>query len=295
MVDVADMTGKTVVITGGTSGIGLETAAALAGAGARVVITGRDPARTQRAVDELSGRVPDGKVESAVFDLVSLDSVRKGADDILARLTAIDVLINNAGLVLSSRQQTPDGFEATLAINHLGPFLFTRLLLDRIKESAPARIINVASTAHKGARNGIDFDDLHTTRRYSGMRAYSRSKLANILFTRELASRLAGTGVTVNSLHPGTVASGFAGDGDANGWFAFGVRIIRPFILSSEQGAKTSVYLASSPEIKDVTGAYFVRCRPVTPSKAARDDEAARRLWDVSEQMVGLSEADQAA
>ncbi len=187
---------------------------------------------------------------------------------------------------LSQRRETEDGFEATLGINHLGHFVLTELLLDRIKNSAPARIVNVASTAHKGARKGLDFDDLQATRSYGGMQVYSKSKLANIYFTTELARRLEGTGVTVNCLHPGTVATGYARDGDASGVLAFGVKVIKPFILTAAQGARTSIYLASSPEVAGVTGRYFVKCRARKPSAAARDDGAARRLWKQSEELV---------
>ena len=205
-----------------------------------------------------------------VFDLADLASVREGAGQLLERYEQIHVLVNNAGLVLSERTETTDGFESTFGINHLGPFLLTRLLTERLVASAPARVVNVASTAHRSARHGLDFDDLQSRRRYRGMQAYGRSKLANILFTTELARRLSGTGVTANSLHPGTVATGYARDGDASGVLAFGVKVIKPFILSPEKGARTSVYLASSPEVAEVTGQYFVKCRPRTPSPAAR-------------------------
>jgi NAD(P)-dependent dehydrogenase (short-subunit alcohol dehydrogenase family) len=221
-----------------------------------------------------------------VFDLESLASTREGAAQLLDRCARIDVLVNNAGLVLSQRRETPDGLEATFAINHLGPFRLTTLVLDRIRASAPARIVNVASTAHRSARRGLDFDDLQSRRGYRGMAAYARSKLANIYFTTELARRLAGTGVTANCLHPGTVATGFARDGDGRGFLAFGVRVIKPFILTPEQGARTSVYLASSPEVADVTGRYFIKCKLRSPSKVARDEDAARRLWEVSEALV---------
>ena len=287
--DVPDMTGKTVVVTGANSGIGLETALALARAGARTVITARDRARGEAALSDISRRAPSDHVELALFDLGSMASVRAGAADLLARCERIDVLVNNAGLVLSDRRVTADGLEATFAINHLGPFLLTELLLERIKASAPSRIVNVASTAHQGARHGLDFDDLQSTRAYRGMQVYSKSKLANIYFTTELARRLAGTGVTVNCLHPGTVATGYGRDGDASGFLAFGVKLIKPFVLNAEQGARTSVYLASSPEVAGVTGKYFVKCRVRTPSRAARDDAAARRLWERSEELVAAA------
>ena len=216
----------------------------------------------------------------------TLDSVARGADELLERCPRLDVLINNAGLVLSERTETKDGFEATFGINHLGPFALTQLLTERLIASAPARVVNVASVAHQGARRGLDFEDLQSLHHYRGMQAYSRSKLANILFTTELARRLAGTGVTANSLHPGTVATGFARDDDAKGFLAFGIKLIKPFILTPEKGARTSIYLASSPEVADVTGAYFVKCRPKTPSEAARNEVAAGLLWSISEELI---------
>ena len=287
----ASMDGRTVVITGANSGVGQATAVALARAGADTVITARHEGRGRRAVADIRRDSGSERVDLVVFDLGDLASVRRGAGQILDRCGRIDVLVNNAGLVLSERTETVDGFEATFGINHLGPFLLTRLLTERLVASAPARVVNVASTAHQGARRGLDFDDLQSTRHYRGMQAYSRSKLANILFTNELARRLAGTGATANSLHPGTVASGFARDDDAKGFLAFGVKLIKPFILTPEKGARTSVYLASSPEVADVTGQYFVKCRARTPSPAARDEAAGALLWSVSEELVERADA----
>jgi len=278
--------GKVAVITGGNSGIGFETAAALAGVGAEVVITARDAAKGEQATKEVASRHPGASVDLVVFDLGSLASVRDGAKQILDKCPRIDVLINNAGLVLSDRRETVDGFETTFAVNHLGHFLLTDLLLDRIKASAPARIINVSSTAHKGAGGGLDFDDLQSKNGYSGMMVYSRSKLANIYFTTELAKRLAGTGITVNALHPGTVATGYGRDGDTKGVVAFGLKLIKPFVLTAEKGARTSIYLASSPAVANVTGQYFVRCKPARTSGAARDAAAATRLWEQSERLL---------
>ena len=240
----------------------------------------------KRAVADIRARSGHDDVDLVVFDLGSMASTRQGALAILERCDRIDVLVNNAGVVLSDRRETVDGLEATFAVNHLGPFVLTELLLDRIKDSAPARIVNVASTAHKGARKGLDFDDLQSTSGYGGMQVYSKSKLANIYFTTELARRLEGTGVTVNCLHPGTVATGYGRDGDSSGVLAFGLKVIKPFILSAEQGARTSIYLASSPDVAGVTGKYFVKCKARNPSAAARDDEAAQRLWKVSEEIV---------
>lgn len=285
-----DMQGKTVVVTGGNSGIGFETAAALASMGARVLLTARNADKGRAAVAAIAERLHgEAAVQLVVFDLANLASVREGAAEILEQAPRLDVLVNNAGLVLTERAETVDGYEATFAINHLGPFLLTNLLLERLAGSTPARIVNVASTAHGAARKGMPFDDLQKTGRYRGMRVYGESKLANMLFTLELARRLAGRGVTANSLHPGTVRTGYGGDGDARGFLAFGIKIASPFFLSPAKGARTSVYLASSPEVEGVSGEYFVKCKPRKPRAWARDPEAARRLWQVSEQLVGLA------
>ena len=290
-----DMQGKTVVVTGGNSGIGLETGAALAAMGARVLLTARNADKGRAGVADIAQRCGgQAQVQLVVFDLADLSSVRRGAAEILEEAARIDVLVNNAGLVLTERRETVDGYEATFAINHLGPFLLTNLLLDRVRESAPARIVNVASTAHSAARKGIPFDDLQSTHRYRGMRVYGESKLANILFTLELARRLSGYGVTANSLHPGTVRTGYGADGDATGFLAFGIKIASPFFLSPAKGARTSIYLASSPEVEGVSGEYFVKCKPKQPRRPARDPEAARRLWEVSEELVGLTSPAQA-
>ena len=287
-----DMQGKTVVVTGGNSGIGFETASALAGMGARVVVTARNADKGRAALAAIAQRVGgEAQVQLVVFDLADLSSVRRGAAEVLEQAPRLDVLVNNAGLVLSERSETVDGFEATFATNHLGPFLLTNLLLDRIRASSPARIVNVASTAHSAARKGIPFDDLQSEKKYATMRVYGQSKLANILFTQELARRLEGTGVTANSLHPGTVRTGYGGDGDARGLLAFGIKISSPFFLSPAKGARTSVYLASDPAVAGVSGEYFVKCKARQPKPWARDQEAARRLWQVSEELVGLSPA----
>ncbi len=284
-----DMQGKTVVVTGGNSGIGFETSAALAAMGARVIVTARNADKGRSAVAAISRRLGGvGQVQLVVFDLADLSSVRRGASEVLEQAPRLDVLVNNAGLVLTQRAETVDGYEATLATNHLGPFLFTNLLLDRIKASAPSRIVNVASTAHSSARRGINFDDLQSRQRYRPMRVYGQSKLANILFTLELARRLEGTGVTANSLHPGTVRTGYGADGDARGLLAFGIKISSPFFLSPEKGARTSIYLASSPDVAGVSGEYFVKCEPKRPKAWALDADAAQRLWQTSEQLVGL-------
>jgi NAD(P)-dependent dehydrogenase (short-subunit alcohol dehydrogenase family) len=283
---IPSMHGKTVVITGGNSGIGKAAAVDLARAGARVVITARSQERGTAAMADIVAASGSEHVELSVFDLADLSSVRAGAADLLERCPQIDVLLNNAGLILTQRTLSADGYEATFAINHLGPFLLTELLRERLIESAPSRIVNVASTAHAFARRGMAFEDLMAERSYKQMEVYGRSKLANILFTTELADRLAGTGVTANSLHPGSVATGYARDGDTTGFMAWGIKVFAPFSLTPEQGGRTSVYLCSSPEVDGVTGTYFAKCKPKTPSANARDRAAATRLWEVSEQLV---------
>jgi retinol dehydrogenase 12 len=280
------MVGKNVLVTGGNTGIGLETAAGLAAQGARVVITARDPVKGKDAVEEIRKRHPDADVDVMELDLSRLADVRSFAKDFSARYSKLDVLVNNAGLVLDKRSVTEDGFETTFQVNHLGPFLLTNMLLDNLKAAAPSRIVNVASTAHRGVT--LDFDDLQNEGGYRSMRAYGKSKLCNILFTRELARRLAGTGVAANSLHPGTVRTGFGRDGDVSGLFALGIRIGGVFFKSPAQGARTSIHVASAPDLETTTGEYFVNRRVSKPSAAARDDEAARRLWEVSEQLVGI-------
>lgn len=290
MRQAADMRGKTVVVTGANSGIGFETAAALAAMGARVLVTARNADKGRAAVAAVGQRAGgDAQVQLVVFDLADLSSVRRGAAEILDSAPRIDVLVNNAGVVLSERSETVDGLEATFATNHFGPFLLTNLLLERIESSVPARIVTVASTAHNTARKGIPFDDLQSTHHYRGLQVYGESKLANMLFTRELARRLEGRGVTANSLHPGTVRTGYGRGGDARGFLAFGIRIASPLFLSPAKGARTSIYLSSSPEVESVSGQYFVKCRPRQPRRWALDSEAARRLWEVSERVTGLN------
>ena len=274
---VPSMDGKTVIITGGNSGIGKAAATELARAGARVVITARSLERGTAAVAAIRAASGSSDVELSVFDLGDLSSVRSGAADLLARCPSIDVLCNNAGLILTTRTLSADGYEATFAINHLGPFLLTDLLLARLVESAPARVVNVASTAHRFARRGMVFDDLMAEQSYKQMEVYGRSKLANILFTSELAERLAGTGVTANSLHPGSVATGYARDGDTTGILAWGIKVYAPLSLTPEQGARTTVYLCSSPDVAGVTGRYFAKCKEKTPAANARDEAAAAR------------------
>lgn len=280
------MGGKVVLVTGGNAGIGKETAVQLATAGARVVITSRDSGRGAAALEDIRARSGNRDVHMALLDLASLASVRACADGIVERFERLDALVNNAGGLLARRTETADGFEATFGVNHLGHFLLTRLLTDLLVASEPARVVVVSSDYHRRARNGLDFDDLQLVHRYSGQVAYARSKLANILFARELARQMSGTGVTANALHPGYVATRFGRDGDTGLFGATLALLARPIMISASQGASTSVFLASSPEVEGVTGGYWARCAPHAPAPAALDDDAARRLWEVSEELV---------
>jgi len=281
---MTDLTGQTCLVTGATRGIGRATAEALAKLGANVVIHGRDSASVG-AVCRATLRVArGGQVTGAVADFASLKSVRRMAEEVAAQHRRLDVLVNNAGTGTSKRRETVDGFEWNFGVNHLAPFLLTTLLLSTLKGSAPARIVTVASMAYR--RAVLDFDDLQWQRRkYQGLNAYSASKLANILFTLELARRLDGTRVTANSLHPGVVATNiFARFGGTTGK-VFSI-LLRPLLLSPAAGAKTSVHLASAPELAAVSGKFFERSRETALDPNAQDLGVARRLWDVSEQLV---------
>jgi NAD(P)-dependent dehydrogenase (short-subunit alcohol dehydrogenase family) len=279
------MDGKVCVVTGATSGIGKATAAALASQGAQVVLVGRDRGRSEATAAELARvAAPPPRVEIA--DLSSMAQVRALADR-LGAMDRIDVLVNNAGFVAGQRRVTEDGFEEACAVNHLAPFLLTNLLLGKLTASAPARVITVASDAHTAAR--LDLDDLQLERGWDSWRSYSNSKLANILFTRELARRLGGTGVTANCAHPGVVRTGFGRSGSP--LLRMGLTIARPFLLSPEQGASTVVYLATSPGVAGATGGYYVKSRLREPSRAAQDDATALRLWELSEELTGLTPA----
>jgi NAD(P)-dependent dehydrogenase (short-subunit alcohol dehydrogenase family) len=281
------LSGRHVVITGANTGIGKEAAIVLAGMGAHVIGTSRDEARGNAGLAEIRDRSGRDDVEMLPLDLASFASIRAFAGTLLDRPDNIDVLVNNAGGVLSDRRETAEGFEMTFGVNHLGHFLLTELLAERLRASAPSRVVVVTSQAHTSARDGLDFDDLQAERRYRPFLVYARSKLANILFTRELARRLDGSGVTANALHPGFVRSDFGLGGDMSGIMTAGFKLVaRPFAISPERGARTTVYLASSPEVAEVSGWYFSKSAPASTSKAAEDDDAARRLWDVSEQLV---------
>ena len=280
------MHGKVVVISGGTSGIGEVAAERLAGLGARLVLVARDRARGEATLARLRARGPGVAHVAHYADLSLIADTKRVAAEIAAAEPRIDVLINNAGAMFGRRRVTADGLELTFATNHMSYFLLTHGLRDRLLASAPARVVNTSSAAHR--RADLDFDDLQSTRGYRGFMAYSRSKLCNILYTRELARRSAGTGVTANCLHPGFVATRF---GDASGgFFSYVVRASKPvFAISSEKGAETLVYLASSPEVATISGGYFYQCQLATPTRAAQDDAAARRLWAETARLAGLS------
>lgn len=277
---------KTILITGATSGIGYEAAIELAKSGAKVVIVGRSAEKTARCLAEIRAASQSKLVESLLCDFESQASIRAMAAEFLAKYDRLDVLVNNAGTVYDKRKLTVDGIEATFATNHLGYFLLTHLLLDRIRESAPARIVVVASIGHRQAV--LDFDDLQLEKKYSIMPAYRVSKLGNVMFTRELARRLEGTGVTVNSLHPGAVATGIWDHAPA--WAQPILYIPRKlFFITAKQGAETILQAVNDPALATVTGAYLENKKVVPASPLAQDDAAAARMWEVSARMTGLS------
>ncbi len=272
------MRDKVVVITGATSGIGEVAADRLAQKGARIVFVARDRTRGEAMRKHL--RAIAGHADHLVHyaDLSRLSDMMRAGKEIADSEPQIDVLINNAGAMFTHQQVTDDGLERTFALNHLSYFVITNLLLDRLKTTPGARIVSTASDAHKGAR--LHFDDLQSTRGYSGFAVYGRSKLMNILFTRELARRLAGTGVTANCLHPGFVATRF---GDQSGGFiSLGIGLAKKFALTPELGAETIIYLASSPDVEGQSGGYYYKCALETPSRAAQNDANAQRLWEIS-------------
>ena len=283
-----NMIGKICLVTGGTNGIGKATAQALAQMGATVVIVGRDAQKAAQVSKEIQAATGNQNVDWLLADLSSQQDIRRLAAEFKSKYSQLHVLINNAGGTFMTRQLSVDGIEMTFALNHLAYFLLTNLLLDTIKASAPARIISVSSDAHSGGK--IEFDNLQGERSYSGIGPYGNSKLANILFTTELARRLEGTGVTVNVLHPGLVSTGFGKNNPGLIMKIMGV-VIPLIARSPEKGAKTSIYLVSSPAVQNITGKYFVDCKVTQPAPQAADSAVARKLWNVSAEMVHLADA----
>lgn len=280
--------GKTILVTGGTDGIGKQTALELAQSGANVWIVGRNRVKCKAVSLEIGARLSDSRtIQPLVADLSSIEGVKSLAAEVRNRLGRLDVLLNNAGGMFMQRELTVDGLERTFALNHLAYFTLTHELMPLLRASAPARIICVASDAHRAAQ-GIQFEDLQSERRYSGWKAYCQSKLANVLFVRELARRIEGSGVSANALHPGFVRTAFFS------WPGMAGTMTRLFAriaaISVEAGARTPVYLARSEEVSGVSGKYFYKCKYVEPSTWARDDAAARRLWDVSASLTGLAQ-----
>ena len=281
------MRGKTILITGGTSGIGKAAAVALAAMGANVVIVGRNQERGKATVEEIRARSHNESVELMLADLSVKAEVRGLAEEFQERHDRLDVLANNAGLLQSKRTETPDGIETTLAINHLAPFLLTKLLLGRLEKSAPSRVITVSSEAQRWGT--MNFEDMQSRRKYRGFPVYGMTKLANIMFTYELAERLNGSGVTANCLHPGPVGTNFGQNN--RGPMALFFRTFKPFMRSPEQGADTLIWLASSSEVEGISGKYFSDRKEIEAKKIAYDPAARRRLWEISEELTGLKVA----
>lgn len=284
-----EISDRTILITGATNGIGQAAAFELAKMGPAVVIVGRDRAKTLRVVQEIKEQSGNPRIDSLLADLSSMAQVRSLASEVHQKYPDIDVLVNNAGGIYATRTLTVDGYEYTFALNHLSYFLLTNLLLDLLHKNAPARIINVSSRSHEGAV--IDFDDLQNQQHYNlgGYKAYEQSKLENLLFTYELARRLDGSGITVNALHPGTVATGF---GENNsGAMKFSMRIYHQFSLTPQQGADTVVYLASSPDVEGITGKYWTLRKAVSSSPESYDEQSQKRLWSVSAQLTNFPQA----
>lgn len=284
MRDADTVHGKVVLVTGGTSGIGKAAAKMLAAMGAEVVVTGRNRERGEAAVEEIKGDSGNEKVSLMLADLAAQAEVRRLAEEFENRHDRLDVLVNSAGLLQSGRILTPDGMETTLAVNHLAPFLLTNLLLERLKKSAPSRVITISSEAQRWGK--LDFDNLQDENSYRAFRAYGLSKLANIMFTYELAERLAGTGVTANCLHPGAVNTRFGGG--SQGLSALFFRLAKPFMRTPEQGADTVVWLAAAPEVEGVTGRYFADRKEISSSPVSHDEAARKRLWEESERLTNL-------
>jgi NAD(P)-dependent dehydrogenase (short-subunit alcohol dehydrogenase family) len=282
------MRGSTVLVTGGTGGIGLATATGLADLGARVGIVGRSTARGAAAADAVRSTVPSAQVDVFEADLSAQGEVRRLAAEVTQTYPRLDVLVNNVGGYWAHRHVTVDGLEHTFALNHLAPFLLTHELHDLLLASAPARVVTMSSGAQSMGK--IDLDDLQGQRSYNGQRAYNQSKLANVLFTYELARRLEGTGVTANVLHPGVVRTSF-GHEDSGRWMRAMLPLVRPFMKTPEEGAATSIYLASSPEVASVTGQYFANSRPKRSSTASYNRDLAARLWEASAALVGIPQS----
>jgi NAD(P)-dependent dehydrogenase (short-subunit alcohol dehydrogenase family) len=280
-----DLEGKTCVITGATSGIGQIAAERLAAMGARLVLIARDQARGVSMLRRLREHAPAAAHRVHYADLMRVAEVKRVAADIAASEQRIDILVNNAGAIFSYRRLTAEGLERTFALNHMAYFVLSHSLREPLLAAAPARVVNTASAAHQSAK--LDFDDLQFARAYNGVSAYQRSKLCNILFTRELSRRWAGTGITVNCLHPGFVASRFGKE--SGGLLPLVLRAAQVFAISPEEGAETIVYLASSQEVADVSGGYFFKCRASAPAVQAEDDSAARRLWQESAKLAGIA------
>ena len=284
-----EMKNKHIAITGPTAGIGRSAALDLASEGAQLTLFCRNAAKASELQDEIEG-ICSRRPHVIALDMAQLSSVRQAADEFLAMEKPLDILLNNAGIVNTTRCETVDGFEETLAVNHFAPYLLTGLLLPAMKKLDSARIVNVASDAHAFVR-GMGFSDMQAEKNYKTFREYGRSKLANILFTRTLATRLLGTGITVNCLHPGAVATSLASQND--GVLARILpALLKPFFRSPEKGAQTSIYLCTSDAVSDITGKYFANCKLATPKAWARDDEAAQRLWAYTEECVGFTYPD---
>lgn len=283
-----NIAGKRVLVTGANSGIGLATATELARRGANVTITARDRAKGEAAAASIERDV-GRSVDLGLLDLASLESVRSFSARFGDDHDRLDVLVNNAGVMAGGRRETPDGFEWTFGVNHLGPFLLTNLLTPLLVDTAPSRVVTVSSEASRGARAGLDFDDLQMTRGYSPNKAYAASKLANILFTVELDRRLADRGVTARALHPGVIRTSFGKSAESYRWMGLLMTMVGPFLKKPEEGASTSVLLATAPDEEVARSLYWSEGSPAAPVPAAVDADAAERLWSLSERMVGLA------
>ncbi len=275
---------KVCIITGANFGLGKATAIELAKLGATLVMVCRDKDRGNTALKEVRNTSGSKSIELLIADMSSQQSIHDLAGQFKSKYDRLDVLVNNAGAIIGNKILSADGIEMTFALNHLGYFLLTHLLIDYLKASAPSRIVNVASGAHYGGE--MNFDDLQFEKKYDGWKAYGLSKLANVLFTYELVRRLEGTGVTANCLHPGVVNTGFGNSGTA--FFSFMFKLIKPFLISETKGAETQIYLSTSPELETVSGKYFSKKKAVKSSKYSYSGSAAKRLWDISLEMTGV-------